>query len=121
MPRNAETATTARLGRVLRQALILFVVVALPIEVLAADPKPAKVANPQLAAAQPKLAQATPAAVPETAPAPVLSETPSAAPAPAGSRPIGAHVGVATPLVTVSKETTTIGDQFTVLNPIGIG
>jgi hypothetical protein len=33
---------------------------------------------------------------------------------------LGGHVGVATPFVTVSRETTTIGDQFTLLHPIGI-
>jgi hypothetical protein len=33
---------------------------------------------------------------------------------------LGGHVGVATPFVTVSKQTTTIGDQFTLLHPIGI-
>jgi hypothetical protein len=32
----------------------------------------------------------------------------------------GGHIGIATPLVTVSKETTTIGDGFTMLNPIGV-
>jgi len=31
------------------------------------------------------------------------------------------HIGVATPFVTVAKKTTTIGDQFTLLDPIGIG
>src|SRR4029077_7548435 len=30
-------------------------------------------------------------------------------------------VGVATPLVSVAKSTTTISDQFTILNPIGLG
>jgi hypothetical protein len=35
---------------------------------------------------------------------------------------IGGHVGVATPLVTItSDDTTTISDQFTLLHPIGIG
>ena len=34
---------------------------------------------------------------------------------------VGGHVGVATPFVTVADETTTIADQFTLLNPIGIG
>jgi len=34
---------------------------------------------------------------------------------------VGGHVGIATPLVTISDDTTTIGDQFTLLNPIGIG
>jgi len=117
MRENDETTTTARLGRIVRQALMGAVVLLLPIEALAADTKPG---NTQLAAAQPKqLAQANPSGVPETAPAPVLHEAPQSPPA--ASRPIGAHVGVATPLVTVSKSTTTIGDQFTVLNPIGLG
>ena len=31
------------------------------------------------------------------------------------------HIGIATPLVTVAKKTTSIGDQFTLLDPIGIG
>jgi hypothetical protein len=34
---------------------------------------------------------------------------------------VGGHIGVATPLVTIAGETTTIADQFTLLNPIGIG
>jgi len=33
---------------------------------------------------------------------------------------VGGHVGFATPLVTVSKKTTTIGDEFTLLTPIGV-
>ena len=33
---------------------------------------------------------------------------------------LGGHVGVATPFVTLSSETTTIADQFTMLHPIGI-
>lgn len=37
------------------------------------------------------------------------------------ARKIGGHVGVATPLLTISKETTTIADNFTLLDPIGIG
>lgn len=37
------------------------------------------------------------------------------------ARRVGGHIGVATPLVTVASETTTISDQFTLLNPIGIG
>jgi hypothetical protein len=37
----------------------------------------------------------------------------------AGPR-LGGHVGTATPLVTVSKNTRTIADQFTLLHPIGI-
>lgn len=45
---------------------------------------------------------------------------PPVAPEPAPSR-VGGHIGIATPLVTISDETTTIGDQFTLLNPIGIG
>jgi hypothetical protein len=33
---------------------------------------------------------------------------------------VGGHIGFATPLVTASKETKTIGDQFTLLAPIGV-
>jgi len=34
----------------------------------------------------------------------------------------GGHVGIAVPLVTVTKDdTTSIGDQFTLLHPIGVG
>jgi hypothetical protein len=33
---------------------------------------------------------------------------------------VGGHVGLATPLVTVAKKTTTISDQFTMLTPIGV-
>jgi hypothetical protein len=39
----------------------------------------------------------------------------------APTKTVGGHVGIATPLVTVSDETTTIADQFTIFNPIGIG
>jgi hypothetical protein len=49
----------------------------------------------------------------------VQAETPEIAPTP--SKPIGGHVGIAVPIVTVAKETTSIGDQFTLLTPIGIG
>lgn len=35
-------------------------------------------------------------------------------------RMVGGHIGVATPLVTISKKTTSISDQFTLLTPIGI-
>jgi hypothetical protein len=38
----------------------------------------------------------------------------------AQEKDVGGHVGVATPLVTVSKNTTTIGDEFTLLTPIGV-
>ena len=38
----------------------------------------------------------------------------------AESTPEG-HVGIATPFVTLRGKTTTIADQFTILNPIGIG
>jgi hypothetical protein len=37
-----------------------------------------------------------------------------------GAKDVGGHIGLATPLVTVSKKTTTIGDQFTLLTPIGV-
>jgi len=40
---------------------------------------------------------------------------------PTPTKIVGGHIGVALPLVTVSKETKSIGDQFTILNPIGIG
>ncbi len=51
------------------------------------------------------------------------------APAPAPDRPhppafvktVEGHIGIATPLVTVSSTTTSIGDQFTLLTPLGIG
>jgi hypothetical protein len=33
---------------------------------------------------------------------------------------VGGHIGVATPIVTVSKTTTTIGDGFTLLTPLGV-
>lgn len=33
---------------------------------------------------------------------------------------LGGHVGIATPFVTLSSQTTTIADQFTLLHPIGI-
>jgi hypothetical protein len=63
----------------------------------------------------------------------VRAETPEAQPAPPGvppaapdvppapSKPVGGHIGLAVPLVTIAKETTSIGDQFTLLTPIGIG
>jgi hypothetical protein len=44
-------------------------------------------------------------------------------PAPAwadGPKEVGGHVGVATPLVSISKETKSISDQFTLLTPIGV-
>jgi hypothetical protein len=55
----------------------------------------------------PKASQDPVSATPETKPAFVKT--------------VGGHIGIATPLVTVASETTTIGDQFTILNPIGIG
>lgn len=42
------------------------------------------------------------------------------APAPPTFPKVGGHVGVATPLLTVADETTSIADGFTMLNPIGI-
>jgi hypothetical protein len=44
-----------------------------------------------------------------------------ATPTKAQEKPVGGHVGVATPLVTLADPTTSIGDQFTLLTPIGIG
>jgi hypothetical protein len=49
----------------------------------------------------------------------VRAETPEIPPAP--SKPVGGHVGLAVPLVTIAKDTTSVGDQFTLLTPIGIG
>lgn len=53
------------------------------------------------------------------------AEPPAPAPELGGKAPfvktVGGHVGVATPLITVASETKTIGDQFTLLTPIGIG
>jgi hypothetical protein len=39
----------------------------------------------------------------------------------AQEKPIGGHVGIAVPLVTLADPVTSISDQFTILNPIGIG
>lgn len=47
------------------------------------------------------------------------SHSASAAPVQYGPR-LGGHIGTATPLVTVSKQTATIADAFTLLHPIGI-
>lgn len=47
------------------------------------------------------------------------SAAPSTSARPQGPR-LGGHIGTATPLVTVSGETTTIADAFTLLHPIGI-
>ena len=44
-----------------------------------------------------------------------------APPAVAQEKPVGGHVGVAVPLVTLADPVTSISDQFTILNPIGIG
>jgi hypothetical protein len=41
--------------------------------------------------------------------------------APPPPKTVGGHVGIAVPFVTISKKTTSISDQFTILNPIGIG
>jgi hypothetical protein len=41
--------------------------------------------------------------------------------APPPPKPVGGHVGIAIPFVTVSKKTTSISDQFSILTPIGIG
>ena len=46
------------------------------------------------------------------------AQEPGAASAP--STTVGGHVGVAMPFVTVSSKTTTIADNVTILNPIGV-
>ncbi len=43
------------------------------------------------------------------------------APAGAQEKPVGGHVGVAIPIVTLADPVTSISDQFTILTPIGIG
>src|SRR5215467_576080 len=45
----------------------------------------------------------------------------SAAAPPEPTKTVGGHVGIAVPFVTFSKHTKNIGDQFTILDPIGIG
>jgi hypothetical protein len=40
---------------------------------------------------------------------------------PAPTKQVGGHVGIALPLVTVSKKTTSIADTVTILDPIGVG
>ena len=39
----------------------------------------------------------------------------------AQDKPVGGHVGIAFPLVTLADPVTSISDQFTILTPIGIG
>jgi hypothetical protein len=51
----------------------------------------------------------------------VLGLTAVATPTKAQEKPVGGHVGLAVPLVTLADPTTSIGDQFTILTPIGIG
>lgn len=50
----------------------------------------------------------------------VGERAPGAASAPATAPRLGGHIGTATALVTVSRDVTTIADQFTLLHPIGI-
>jgi hypothetical protein len=71
----------------------------------------------------PQPSAAVPDVSPSSSPAPADSDSTAAS---AGSghafvKTVGGHVGVATPFVTVAKDTKTIGDQFTLLTPIGIG
>jgi hypothetical protein len=53
-------------------------------------------------------------------PSPASAQEPVPAAPPPAPRNIGGHIGVATPLVTVSDSTTTIGDSVTVVDPIGV-
>jgi hypothetical protein len=39
----------------------------------------------------------------------------------ADDKPVGGHVGLAVPLVTLADPVTSLSDQFTILTPIGIG
>jgi hypothetical protein len=43
-----------------------------------------------------------------------------ASPAPPPTKSVGGHVGAATPLISVAKKTTNIGDQFTLAHPMGV-
>jgi hypothetical protein len=54
------------------------------------------------------------------APAPVAADEPVPVAPPPAPKNIGGHIGVATPLVTISDSTTTIGDNVTVVDPIGV-
>jgi hypothetical protein len=45
----------------------------------------------------------------------------SAATPPQPTKTVGGHVGIAVPFVTFSKQTKSVSDQFTILDPIGIG
>jgi hypothetical protein len=107
--------STKRLLRYAGGALMIGAVALAPLHAFAADAP----AAPPPAPAPTTLAQATPEAAPMAAP--VIQSTPATTPAAAAPRSIGGHVGVATPLVQVQNKTTTIADNFTVLNPIGIG
>jgi hypothetical protein len=53
-------------------------------------------------------------------PSPVSAQEPVPVAPPPAPRNIGGHIGVATPLVTISDSTTTIGDNVTVVDPIGV-
>jgi hypothetical protein len=54
------------------------------------------------------------------APAPASAQEPVPVAPPPSPKNIGGHIGVATPLVTISDSTTTIGDNVTVVDPIGV-
>ena len=49
------------------------------------------------------------------------ADTPPVEAAPPPPKAVGGHVGIAVPIVTFAKKTTSVGDQFTIANPIGIG
>lgn len=49
------------------------------------------------------------------------ADAPPVEAAPPPPKAVGGHVGIAVPIVTFAKETTSVGDQFTIANPIGIG
>ena len=49
-----------------------------------------------------------------------FAEEPVPGAPPPAPKTIGGHIGVATPLVTVASTTTTIGDNVTIVDPIGV-
>jgi hypothetical protein len=96
-------------------------------EGMAAEPPPAPAAEPMPPPPPPPPPPPAdepamgPGPVSEAQPMPMAYDAPAPEPPPAHTKTVGGHVGIATPLVTIADETTTIADQFIILNPIGIG
>jgi hypothetical protein len=51
---------------------------------------------------------------------PARADEPVPVAPPPAAKNIGGHIGVATPVVTVATKTTTIGDNVTIVDPIGV-